>query len=250
MAETSNPINGKTILITGAGSGIGRATAIALAGRGATVICAGRTEASLRDVAAACGGKAAVVTLDVTDPVSVSSLVDRLPAALRVIDVLINNAGHDAGGRQRFDQGRIEDWASIIDANVAGMMRVCHAILPGMVARGEGQVVNIGSVAAFRSYPGGSAYNTSKAAVHTFTEGLRLDYRDSDIRITEVMPGLTRTNFAATRFGGDSGKGAAYYNDAPMALEAEDIARGIVYALDQPPHCTVAQIVITPTREP
>lgn len=250
MAEPSSYLDGKTILITGAGTGIGRATAIALAARGANVILAGRTEAKLRAVAEACKDKATVLTLDITDPHSVATLLDRLPAQRRAIDVVINNAGHDLGGRQRFDLGRIEDWASIIDANVTGMMRVCHAILPGMVQRGGGHVVNVGSVAAHRYYPGGTAYNTSKSAVHTFTEVLRMDYRDSDIRISEVMPGLTRTDFAAARAGGDASAGSAYYEAAPMTLDPDDLARGILFVLDQPPHCTVAQIVITPTKEP
>ncbi|MEQ8251097.1 MAG: SDR family oxidoreductase [Oceanibaculum nanhaiense] len=250
MTATASHLDGKVALITGAGAGIGRATALALAARGVRVICAGRTEASLRKVAEDCSGMAHVLTLDVGDPASVAGLLDRLPEGLRAIDILVNNAGHDSGGRQRFDAGRIEDWVSIIDTNVTGMMRVCHAILPGMVQRGGGHVVNLGSVSAFRSYPGGSAYTTSKAAVHMFCEGLRQDYRDSDIRITEILPGLTRTDFAAARVGGDPAKGKAYYDAAPMTLDPDDIARGILYALDQPPHCTVSQLVITPTREP
>jgi len=241
---------GAVALITGASAGIGAATAEALAARGARVICASRTRAALDALVARLGGGAHALELDVTDPASTGSLIERLPEDLRAIDILVASAGHDMGGRTRFDLGAVEDWAAIIETNVTGMIRTCRAVLPGMVARGRGHVVTLGSNAGLKTYPGGTIYNASKFAVHGFTDALRADYRDGDIRITEILPGLTRTEFAARRLRGDAARGAAYYEGFPGALEPADIARAIVYALDQPVHVTVAQMLVMPTREP
>jgi NADP-dependent 3-hydroxy acid dehydrogenase YdfG len=250
MAEPGILRPGAVALITGASAGIGAATAEALAARGARVICASRTRARLDELVARLGGGAHALELDVTDPASTGSLIERLPEDLRAIDILVASAGHDVGGRMRFDLGAVEDWAAIVETNVTGMVRTCHAVLPGMAARGRGHVVTLGSNAGLRTYPGGTIYNASKFAVHGFTDALRADYRDGDIRITEILPGLTRTEFAARRLRGDEARGAAYYEGYPGALEAEDIARAIVYALEQPAHVTIAQMLVMPTREP
>ncbi len=129
------------------------------------------------------------------------------------------------------------------------MIRVCHAVVPGMLERGRGHVVTLGSVAGLRVYAGGSIYNASKFAVRAFTDALRVDYKDSDLRITEILPGLVRTEFAARRFRGDTAKGTAYYDSFPEAMEPEDIARASLYALEQPARVTVAQMVVVPTHE-
>ena len=138
---------------------------------------------------------------------------------------------------------------SIIDANVTGMIRVTHAVVPGMLARGHGHIVNLGSVAGLQVYRDGSIYHASKFAVHALSEGLRKDYADTDLRVTEILPGLTRTGFAAARFHGDQAKGTAYYDQFPAAIEPVDIARTILFALDQPPQVTIAQLVVMPTRQ-
>ena len=238
---------GAVALVTGASAGIGAATAAALVEKGARVICAARDKTRLDELAARLGAGAHALELDVTDPTA--SLLERLPEELRRIDILIACAGHDVGGRTRFDQGRVEDWASIIETNVTGVIRVCHAVIPGMIERGRGHVVTLGSTAGLRASADYSVYNASKFAVRGFTEALRADYKGTDLRISEILPGLTRTEFAARRYRGDAGRGESYYDSFPGAIEAEDIARAIVYALEQPPHVTVAQMVVVPTRE-
>lgn len=248
MAETSSLGAGTVALITGASSGIGAATAVRLAEKGARVICVGRDRKRLDGVVGQLGGRGHALELDITDPAA-ASLLERLPEELRAIDVLINNAGHDTGGRQRFDQGDVEDWASIIETNVIGMIRVSHAIARGMIERGRGHIVNVGSVAGQRVYRHGSVYNASKYAVRALSEGLRMDYADTDLRVTEILPGLTRTGFAATRFGGDQSRGSAYYDDFPAAMTPDNVARTILFALEQPSHVTIAQLVVVPTRE-
>ncbi len=240
---------GAVALVAGASAGIGAATAKALAEAGARVICSSRNLERLQALSESLGADCHAVALDVADPLSVGTLVERLPKALREIDILVACAGHDVGGRQRFDHGAVEDWASIIETNVTGMIRVCHAVIPGMLARGRGHVVTLGSIAGLKTYQGGTIYNASKFAVRGFTDALRADYKDTPLRITEILPGLTRTEFAATRQRGDETAGDAYYGAAPQVLEAVDIADCIVFALRAPARMTVAQIVALPTNE-
>jgi NADP-dependent 3-hydroxy acid dehydrogenase YdfG len=249
MAQQGILQAGAVALVTGAGSGIGAAVAEQLAARGVRVICAGRRLERLTPVVGRLGAGALALELDVADPQSTASLLERLPQALRRIDILVNNAGHDVGGRKRFDLGDVEEWASIIETNVVGMIRVTHAVAQGMVARGRGHIVNLGSTAGLRVYRSGSIYNASKFAVRAFTEGLRMDYADTDIRITEVLPGITRTEFAASRLHGDRARGADYYARFPGTIAAADVARAVLYALEQPPEVTIAQLVVVPTRE-
>jgi NADP-dependent 3-hydroxy acid dehydrogenase YdfG len=249
LAEDGILQPGAIALVTGASAGIGAATARTLAARGARVICASRNKARLDELVAELGAAAQALELDVADPASTESLIERLPENLRAIDILIANAGHDLGGRRRFDEGAVADWASIIETNVTGMIRTCHAVVPDMLARGRGHVVTLGSVAGLSSYKGGTIYNASKFAVHGFTEALRKDYGDSDLRVTEILPGLTRTEFAGRRHRGDAAKGTAFYDSFIEVMEPGDIARAIVYALDQPARVTVAQMVVVPTHE-
>ena len=240
---------GAVALVAGASAGIGAAIARALCAKGARVICASRNRARLDQLVGELGANAVALPLDVASEESTGSLLERLPADLRAIDILINCAGHDLGGRRRFDEGDVADWASTIDTNVTGTIRVCHAVLPGMLARGRGHVVNLGSVAGLRIYPGGTIYNASKFAVRAFSDALRQDYKDTAIRVTEILPGLTRTEFAAARHRGDREKAAAFYESAPEILQADDIARSVIYALEQPAHVNVSQIVIEPTHQ-
>jgi NADP-dependent 3-hydroxy acid dehydrogenase YdfG len=249
LAETGTLKAGAVALVTGASAGIGAATARALAARGLRVICASRNKARLDELVTELGAGGHAIELDVADPTSTESLIERLPEALRAIDILVANAGHDLGGRRRFDEGSVSDWAGIIETNVTGMIRTCYAVVPGMVVRGRGHVVTLGSIAGLSSYKGGTIYNASKFAVHGFTEALRKDYGGSEIRVTEILPGLTRTEFAASRHRGDSTKGTAFYDGFAEVLEPDDIARAIVYALEQPARVTIAQMVVMPTHE-
>jgi 3-hydroxy acid dehydrogenase/malonic semialdehyde reductase len=235
-------------LVTGASSGIGRAVAKALLDEGFRVILAGRIEAALREAATSHGAHAHVLPLDVTNYAAVDTLTDHLPLAFREIDLLVNNAGHDIGGRTRFDQGPADDWKNVIETNVSGLIRVTRAILPGMIARGRGDVVNIGSVSALRIVPDMAAYSASKAAVHAFSDGLRADLADTPIRVIEILPGLTRTEIVARRFRGDQARANAYYERFGMALQPEDIAASVLFAVHQPPHVTIAQLVVIPSN--
>ncbi len=238
---------GAVALVTGASSGIGRAVAEDLLARDLKVICAGRRLALLQDVFGQPG--ALPFELDVTDAEAVAGLGAALPEDFAAIDILVASAGHDVGGRRRFDEGDMADWAAIIDANVTGLMRCCHAVIPGMLARGRGHILTLGSVAGLRTYRGGAIYAPSKFAVRAFTEALRHDYKNDPIRITEVLPGLVRTGFAAARHRGDSDKADAFYESFPAALSAGDIAAAVLFALAQPPQVNIAQIVVTPTGD-
>jgi 3-hydroxy acid dehydrogenase/malonic semialdehyde reductase len=249
LAEDGILQPGTVALVTGASAGIGAATARVLAARGARVICASRDKARLDNLVTELGAGAQAIQLDVADPASAESLIERLPKGLRAVDILVANAGHDLGGRRPFGEGAVADWANIIETNVIGMIRTCHAVVPGMVARGRGHVVTLGSTAGLVTYAGGTIYNASKFAVRGFTEALRKDYGTSDLRVTEILPGLTRTEFAASRHRGDSTKGTAYYDSFAEVLDPADIARAIVYALDQPARVTVAQMVVVPSHE-
>jgi 3-hydroxy acid dehydrogenase/malonic semialdehyde reductase len=234
---------GKTALITGAGSGIGRAAAMALGAAGARVVACGRRSGPLEALADESPGDVHPHVLDVTDDAGVDELPDCLPAGWREIDILINNAGHEVGGRRRFDEGSADEWAAILETNLLGMFRVTRAVIPGMVARGRGHVVNIGSTSGLIANATRAAYAASKHAVHGFSKSLRLDYAGSGIRVSEIMPGIVRTDFAEAR-AGDAEQAEAFYNSFDDFMEADDIAAAIVYALSQPDRVNVAQIVL------
>jgi NADP-dependent 3-hydroxy acid dehydrogenase YdfG len=240
---------GAVALVTGASAGIGTAIAEALIAKGCRVVCAARRLDRLRALAERLGPSCHPFELDVSDPGSTDGLCERLPEELQAVDVLVNNAGHDIGGRERFDLGDVEHWAGTIATNVTGLMRVTAAVIPGMVARHRGHVINIGSVSGLSVYPGGTAYNASKFAVHGFSGALRADYAGSGIRVTEIMPGTVRTDFAAARLHGDDAGGDAFYEQFDDVLAPEDIARCVVFALKQPPHVAISQLVVVPASQ-
>lgn len=242
------PRPGAVALVTGASSGIGAKTAEALAGIGCRVICAGRSLDRLKPVAKMLGDKALAFEVDVNDESSVDGFIDRLPQAWREIDVLVNNAGHDKGGRRRFDEGSAEEWASIIETNVIGLIRVTRAVIPGMIARDRGHVVNIGSISGYKPYATGTIYAASKFAVHGFSESLRLDYRNTGVRVTEILPGMVRTGFAKSRWGDDT-RASKFYDDFGTCLVPEDVARTVAFAVQQPPHVVISQLVVVPNSQ-
>ena len=239
-------LTGEVVLVTGAGSGIGEASARRLAETGLEVICAGRRLERVETVAASIGGHA--LELDVVDPESVESIEERLPAGLRAIDVLINSAGHDIGGRRRFDAGSADQWAKIIETNVTGLIRVTRRVIPGMLARDRGHVVNIGSIAGLVAYKTGTIYAASKHAVHGFSESLRQDFAGTGVRVSEILPGMVRTEFALNRWK-DERTAATFYDDFGTCLEPDDIARAVVYCLRQPPHVVISQLVVMPNQD-
>ena len=240
---------GAIALVTGASSGFGESIAIELAARDARVIATARDLQRLVALKDRLGDRVYPLALDVTDAQATAGIVEALPAAWQEIDILVNNAGSDVGGRQRFDEGAIGDWASTIDINVTGLMRVSRAVMPGMIARGRGHIVNLGSIAALRPTVGLAAYGASKAAVHGFSDGLRAEVRGSAIRISEIMPGTARTGFAEARWRGDKAEAEKVYGSFKTLLAAEDVARSVIYALEQPSHVVVAELVILPTSQ-
>jgi 3-hydroxy acid dehydrogenase/malonic semialdehyde reductase len=234
--------------VTGAGSGIGKAIASALVGRGAHVILADIDADAVAGLARELGPLASPIKLDVTDHAAVDRISEMIPAELRPIDILVNNAGHDIGGRTHFARGPADDWTNILKVNLTGMLRVTRAILPEMIERNFGDIVNMSSISALRLVPDTTAYTTSKAGVRAFSDGLRADLAETNIRVTEILPGLTRTNIILRRHRGDATLEKAYFDQARIALDPEDIARSVVFALEQPPHMQIAQIFILPVN--
>ena len=242
-------LDGKIALVTGASAGIGEQTARTLADAGARVICAARRLPHLESLAAELGDAAIALELDVTDEDSVAKLLDRLPRDWQDIDILVNNAGHDIGGRRQFHEGTATQWVATIETNVIGLMRVTRTVLDSMVERNTGHIVNIGSVAGIQAYKACAAYAASKHAVHGLSETLRLDYGATGIKVSEVLPGMVETEFAATRFG-DEKRGEEYYRDFGVCLTPQDIARSVRFVLEQPSDVIIAQIVVVPTQRP
>jgi 3-hydroxy acid dehydrogenase/malonic semialdehyde reductase len=235
-------------LITGAASGIGRAIAAQLASEGHRLVLTDLDLDGVSELANSLGDKAAALQLDITDRARVDRLPELVPEAFRPIDILVNNAGHDIGGRTRFDLGSADDWSSIIDTNLNGLMRVTRAMLPGMVQRNSGDIVNISSISAIRMVPDMAAYTASKAGVRAFTDILRADLAETGIRVTEILPGLTKTNIILKRHRGDRAVEKEYFERFKIALDPEDVARSVSFALNQPPHMQIAQLYILPVN--
>jgi 3-hydroxy acid dehydrogenase / malonic semialdehyde reductase len=235
-------------LLTGAAGGMGTAIAKALVAAGHPVVLVDRDAERLEALAKSLGGSTTTLVLDITDGPKVAALPELIPNAFKPIDILINNAGHDIGGRKRFDVGSADDWAAIVETNLTGLMRVTRAILPDMVARNTGDVVNMGSIASLRIVADMAPYNASKAGIHMLTDVIRAELAHTGIRVTEIMPGLTRTGIILTRYRGDQAQEKAYFDQFEMALEADDIARSIMFALSQPRHVQVAEMVVLPVN--
>ncbi|WEV77791.1 SDR family NAD(P)-dependent oxidoreductase [Janibacter cremeus] len=230
-------------LVTGASSGIGAATARALAAAGHEVVCAARRTDRINDLAAEIDGRA--VTCDVTDADDVAALVEEIGERL---DVLVNNAG-GAYGLDPVASADIEDWRTMYEVNVIGTLRVVQALLPALVA-GEGIIVNVGSTAGRISYEGGAGYTAAKHGLATMTETMRLELVDQPVRITEIAPGMVHTEgFSLTRFKGDSERAEKVYEGVAEPLVAEDVADAITWMATRPPHVNVDLLVIKPRAQ-
>lgn len=238
---------GAVALVTGASSGIGEAAAVALAGRGVRVIAAARRRERLAALAERLGPALLASPLDVTDAAAVAALPETLPAGWREIDIAICNAGHDLGGRRRFDRHDPAETAEIVAANLLGTMAVAQALLPGMIARGRGHVVLVGSQSGVISYAGGAAYIASKWGVHGLAKALKADLQGTGVRVTEVLPGVVKTEFAAARVHGDEEKARQFYEGFKEVLLPEDIVRCILFALEQPRHVNLSELLIQPS---
>ncbi len=246
MMEDAILTEGGIALVTGASAGIGRAVAAALSARGVRVICAARRLPRLEKLVAELPNAALALELDIADGEAIDGLLRDLPEEWRQIDILINNAGHDLGGRQAFHTRDASDIAAVIETNVTGMMRTTLAILPGMRERGRGHIVTIGSVNGVEPSHNHSVYVGSKFAVHGFTTSLRQELRGSGVRLTEIMPGLVRTEFAAARWLGDEARAQEFYDRFDAALLPEDVSDAVLYALDTPPHVTISDLILRP----
>jgi 3-hydroxy acid dehydrogenase / malonic semialdehyde reductase len=239
----------KIALITGATSGIGRATAIALAQRGIHLILCGRRQERLEALQAQLAEQVDVhcLTFDVRDKVAVEAAIEQLPADWRSIEILINNAGN-AHGLSPIQDGDLSDWELMMDSNVKGLLYVSKALMPGMVARQRGHIVNISSIAGKQVYPNGNVYCASKHAVEAISEGMRLDLNPYGIKVTNIAPGAVETEFSEVRFKGDTQRAEAVYKGFEP-LKAEDIAEVIAFAVTRPAHVQLVDLVILPTAQ-
>jgi NADP-dependent 3-hydroxy acid dehydrogenase YdfG len=240
-------LNGKIVFVTGASAGIGRATALAFAAQGARLLLAARRAAKLAEVASEClaRGAAAVhsIDLDVRDHRAVQNAIDTLPDEWAEIDILVNNAGLSRG-LDKLYMGRIEDWEEMIDTNVKGLLYVTRAVVPGMVVRGRGHVISLGSTAGELAYPNGAVYCGTKAAERLINDGLRQDVLGTPVRVTSVDPGMVETDFSLVRFRGDHERAAKVYKGV-TPLSADDVAEVIVWAASRPDHVNIARVSMT-----
>jgi NADP-dependent 3-hydroxy acid dehydrogenase YdfG len=240
-------LQGRNVFITGASSGIGRATALAFAREGSRLLLCGRRLEPVvkltRELAEAGAAESHAFTLDVSDGAAVETTLAGLPENWRDVDVLVNNAGLSRGLTKVYEQ-EPEDWQEMIDTNVLGLLHVTRAIVPGMVARGVGHVVNMGSTAGHMTYANGAVYCASKAAEKAISEGLKLDLMGTPVRVTSIDPGMVETDFSRVRFRGDEEKAAKVYaNITP--LQPEDVAEAIVWAASRPAHVNIHTILMT-----
>lgn len=237
----------KIALVTGATSGIGWATAEALAKHGYDLIICGRRKERLEELAAKVSVKTFQLTFDVSDRKAVDEALGSIPEEWSKIDVLINNAGN-AHGLSKIQDGSVEDWDAMIDINVKGLLYVTKALVPAMIERGSGHVVNVGSIAGKEVYPNGNVYCASKHAVDAINNGMRLDLLGTGVKVSQVCPGLVETEFSLVRFKGDSGRADSVYQGFDP-LTAEDIADLIQFIVTRPAHVNIADSLILPTAQ-
>jgi 3-hydroxy acid dehydrogenase/malonic semialdehyde reductase len=239
----------RTVLISGATSGIGRAAASLLANKNYRLILCGRRKERLESLASELSASTAVLTryFDVRNRNEVEMMIADLPEAWKVIDILINNAGN-AHGLAPIQEGDADDWDAMMDINVKGLLYLSRAVLPGMVVRKQGHVINIGSIAGKEVYPAGNVYCASKYAVDAITQGMRIDLNKYNIKVTAINPGLVNTEFSLVRFKGDRKKADSVYKGM-KPLYAEDIAEIIEFILSRPAHVNVAEMLVLPTAQ-
>lgn len=233
-------------IITGATSGIGEATAKILAPKFRLIIT-GRRSDRLETLKEELDTDVITLNFDVRDKEAVNSSINSLPKEWQEIAVLINNAGN-AHGLAPIQDGDVDDWDAMIDINIKGLLYVSKAIIPGMVSRQKGHIINIGSVAGIEAYPNGNVYNASKFGVNAITQGMRLDLNPHHIKVSEIKPGLVQTEFSEVRFKGDKEKAEKVYHGFD-ALQAVDIAETIEFILSRPAHVNIADMLVFPSAQ-
>lgn len=244
-------LENQVALVTGASSGIGGATAHRLAAAGARLILCARRKNRLEALAAELfrdhGADVHTVELDARIAEDVRATLDALPDAWRKIDILINNAGKARGLRPLFE-ARVDEIDDMVDTNVKGLIYFTRFIVPGMIERGRGHIVNIGSTAGHGVYPGGVVYCATKHAVRAISEGLKMDLHGTPVRVSSVDPGLVETEFSVVRFEGDVKRAKSVY-EGMTALSAENVADAVLFCLSQPPHVNVSGVLVMPSDQ-
>ena len=239
----------QTILITGATSGIGLATAELLANQNYRLILCGRRKERLEELSIKISAKAPVhlLVFDVSQRKQVVEAIKSLPPEFKNIDILLNNAGN-AHGFNHIQDGDMDDWEAMIDINIKGLLYMTREILPGMVARKSGHVINIGSIAGIETYERGNVYCASKAAVNALSQGMRIDLNESGIKVSEIKPGAVNTEFSAVRFKGNQEKSEKVY-EGFTPLIASDIAEIIHFVITRPAHVNIADLLVLPLAQ-
>lgn len=243
-------MKGKTILITGATSGIGEACARKFAAMGSNLILNGRNEDKLerlKQELTALGIEVLTLPFDVRDRQAMRQALDSLQGQWKAIDVLINNAGLVLG-MDKEHEGSLDEWDVVIDTNIKALLAMTRMIVPSMIERGCGHIINIGSIAGDATYAGGSVYCATKAAVKALSDGLRIDLVDTPLRVTNIKPGMVETNFSVIRFRGDQQKADAVY-EGLQPLTGDDIADVVYYAASAPAHVQIAEVLVMPTNQ-
>ena len=240
----------KIVFITGATSGIGLGCARKFAANGDKLILTGRNASRLSEISSelkAQGTEVVTLKFDVRDREAAQKAIESLPAAWTKIDVLVNNAGLALGLEPEYE-GDFNDWDGMIDTNIKGLLTMTRLIVPGMIERNSGHIINIGSVAGDAAYAGGNVYCATKAAVKALSDGLRIDVANTSVRVTNLKPGLVETNFSNVRFHGDTDRAAKLYQGI-KPLTGDDIADVAVYAANAPAHVQIAEVLILATHQ-
>ena len=240
-------LKGKNIMVTGASSGIGWATAEVLSKEGANLILCGRRESRLKELQSILDTPSYILVFDVGDKKRVFEKINSLPEKFSSIDILINNAGN-AHGLNPVHEADLNDWDAMIDSNFKGLIYVTKAVLPTMVSRKKGHIINLGSIAGKEVYPNGSVYCSSKFAVDAFTEGLRLDLNPLGIKVSAVHPGMVNTEFSEIRFKGNKHKASQVYKGL-TPLSAKDVADLIEFMVLAPDHVNIADVLLLPKAQ-
>ena len=241
----------KIVLIKGATSGIGEGCARKFASQGANLILNGRNiqklDALKADLENRFGVRILLLPFDVRDREAATTAIASLSGKWADIDILVNNAGLVIGVDKEFE-GNLDEWDIVIDTNVKGLLAMTRLVVPGMVKRGRGHIINIGSIAGDAAYPGGSVYCATKAAVKALSDGLRIDLVDTPLRVTNIKPGMVETNFTVVRYRGDKERADEFYKGI-RPLTGDDIAETVYFAASVPEHIQIAEVLVMPTHQ-
>ena len=241
----------KIVFITGASSGIGAGCARKFASQGASLILNARNEEKLsalkEELEQQYGARVCLLPFDVRDRKTAAEALASLPDEWKAIDILINNAGLVIGVDKEHE-GNLDEWDIVIDTNIKSLLAMTRLVVPGMVARGRGHIINIGSIAGDAAYAGGSVYCATKAAVKALSDGLRIDLVDTPLRVTNIKPGMVETNFTVVRYRGDKDAADAFYKGI-RPLTGDDIAETVYYAASAPEHIQIAEVLVMPTYQ-